>query len=87
MANDQIIIYQVSDTETAIDVQIKEDTVWLNQRQMAELFSKNADTIGLHIRNIYREGELEAAAITEYSSVVQEEAGRRVSRNNSSLGV
>jgi hypothetical protein len=80
MANDQIIIYQVSDSEATIDVQLTEDTVWLSQRQMAELFNKDADTIGLHIRNIFKEGELEAGATTEESSVVQEEAGRRVSR-------
>ncbi|WP_121808390.1 virulence protein RhuM/Fic/DOC family protein [Mucilaginibacter kameinonensis] len=80
MPNDQIIIYQVSDSETTIDVQLTEDTVWLNQRQMAELFSKNTDTIGLHIRNIYKEGELEPGSTTEESSVVQEEAGRSVSR-------
>ncbi|MDB5146715.1 MAG: cytochrome biosis protein CycH [Mucilaginibacter sp.] len=80
MANDQIIIYQVSDSETIIDVQLTEDTVWLSQRQMAELFNKDTDTIGLHIRNIFKEGELEAGATTEESSVVQEEAGRRVSR-------
>lgn len=80
MTNNQIIIYQVSDSETTIDVRLTEDTVWLNQRQMAELFDKNADTIGLHIRNIFKEGELEPGATTEESSVVQEEAGRRVTR-------
>jgi len=80
MANGQIIIYQSLDSETTIDVQLTEDTVWLTQRQMAELFDKNADTIGLHIRNIYREGELEPDATTEEYSVVQEEGERRVTR-------
>lgn len=80
MANDQIIIYQPLDSETTIDVQLTEDTVWLTQRQMAELFDKNADTIGLHIRNIYGEGELEPEATTEKYSVVQEEGERRVTR-------
>jgi len=74
MATDQIIIYQVPNGDTAIDVQITDDSVWLNQRQMAELFNKDVDTIGLHIRNIYKEGELDEGATTEESSVVQEEA-------------
>ncbi|RYE52317.1 MAG: cytochrome C biogenesis protein CycH, partial [Sphingobacteriales bacterium] len=80
MTNDQIIIYQVVGNDAAIDVQIADDTVWLNQRQMAELFDKDADTIGLHIRNIYKEGELIAEATTEDSSVVQVEGGRNIKR-------
>lgn len=80
MDNNQIIIYQTSENNTTIDVQLKDDTVWLNQRQMAELFKKDSDTISLHIRNIYKEGELNEKATTEYSSVVQEEAGRSVRR-------
>jgi prophage maintenance system killer protein len=80
MANDQIIIYQLTGSEAKIDVQVAEDTVWLTQRQMSELFGKDVDTIGLHIRNIYKEGELIAGATTEESSVVQEEAGRSVTR-------
>lgn len=77
--DDQIIIYNVSEDHT-IDVQIKEDTVFLSQRQMGELFEKDTDTIGLHIRNIYKEGELNAESTTEESSVVQYEAGRKVKR-------
>lgn len=80
MENDQIIIYQLTGSDAKIDVQVAEDTVWLTQRQMSELFGKDADTIGLHIRNIYKEGELIAGATTEESSVVQEEAGRSVTR-------
>jgi hypothetical protein len=80
MATDQIIIYQTADSNTVIDVQLKEDTVWLNQRQMAELFQKNSDTISLHIRNLYKEGELSEEATTEESSVVQKEATRKVTR-------
>jgi hypothetical protein len=77
---DQIIIYQVSDNDTAIDVQVANETVWLNQRQMADLFGKDTDTISLHIKNIYKEGELDAGATTEESSVVQEERGRKIRR-------
>ena len=67
MENDQIIIYQLTGSDAKIDVQVAEDTVWLTQRQMSELFGKDADTIGLHIRNIYKEGELIAGATTEES--------------------
>ncbi len=79
MDNDQIVIYKISGDHT-IEVQIKEDTVFLSQRQMAELFEKDSDTIGLHIKNIYREEELSAESTTEDSSVVQVEAGRKVRR-------
>ncbi len=81
MTNDQIIIYQVSDSgDATIDVQISDDTVWLDQRKMAGLFNKDVDTIGLHIRNIYKEGELDAGGTTEEYSVVREEGGRTVKR-------
>lgn len=77
----EIIIYQAPDGAAALDVQIKKETVWLSQRQMSLLFEKDTDTIGLHIRNIYREGELEEAVTTEESSVVQDEGGRQVRRS------
>lgn len=60
---------------------MQDETVWLTQRQMADLFSKDSDTIGLHIRNIYNEGELIPDGTTEESSVVQDEGGRQVRRN------
>lgn len=47
---------------------------------MAELFDKDVDTIGLHIRNIYKEGELNVGGTTEDSSVVQAEGGRKIRR-------
>ncbi len=80
MATDQIIIYQTPGSNSIIDVQLKDDSVWLSQRQLAELFKKDSDTIGLHIRNIYKEGELNEKATTEESSVVQQEAKRNVKR-------
>lgn len=76
----QIEIYQSTDGQTQIDVKFGEETVWLSQRQMAELFDKDADTIGLHLKNIFAEGELEERATTEESSVVQQEGRRNVRR-------
>ncbi|MGD8847869.1 MAG: RhuM family protein, partial [Desulfobacteraceae bacterium] len=76
----EVILYRSPDGKAALDVHLDRETVWLNQRQMAELFDKDTDTIGLHIRNIYKEGELTRKGTTEKSSVVQNEGGRQVRR-------
>jgi hypothetical protein len=76
----QIAIFTSTDGKASLDVQLDQDTVWLSQKQMAELFEKDTDTVGLHIRNIFKEGELEPNATTEESSVVQKEGGRQVRR-------
>ncbi len=60
---------------------MERETVWLTQRQMAELFQKDADTVGLHIRNAFKEGELDRDATTEEFSVVQSEGSRKVRRS------
>ena len=80
MADSEIKIYQTDDGQTNIEVKFDNETVWLTQRQIAQLFDKDSDTIGLHIRNIYQSGELEELATTEESSVVQQEGKRRVKR-------
>ncbi len=55
----QIVIYQTEDGQTQIDVRLENDTVWLTQAQMAELFQKDQSVIARHINNAYKEGELE----------------------------
>ena len=77
----KIEIYKSKDNQIELQVQMDTDTVWLNQRQMAELFDKDSDTIGLHLKNIYNESELEEISTTEYFSVVQKEGKRLVKRN------
>lgn len=77
----QILLYQSQDGKTQVEVNLHEETIWLSQKQMAELFDKDTDTIGLHLRNIFKEGELEERATTEESSVVQQEGQRQVRRN------
>lgn len=77
---DKVIIYQSADGQASLDVRLEQESVWLSQKQMAELLDKDTDTIGLHIRNIYKEGELEPDATTEESSVVQNEGNRKVRR-------
>lgn len=76
----EIVLYRTADGGPALDVRLERETVWLNQRQMAELFDKDTDTVGLHIRNVFREGELEPGSTTEESSVVQNEGIRKVRR-------
>ena len=79
----EIVLYQSEGGSPALEVRLEKDTVWLSQRQMSALFDKDTDTIGLHIRNIFKEGELEEIATTEESSVVQEEGGRKIRRRRS----
>ena len=54
----QIIIYQTENGETKLDVRFQDETVWLTQEQMAQLFGKARTTITEHIQNIFKEGEL-----------------------------
>ena len=80
MTESDIKIYQTEDGQTEINVRFENETVWLTQKQMAQLFDKDSDTIGLHLKNIYQSGELEEFATTEDSSVVQQEGKRQVQR-------
>jgi len=56
--NNQIIIYNAEDGQTKIEVRMQDDTVWLSQAQMADLFQKDRKTITEHIGNVFKEGEL-----------------------------
>ena len=76
----EIIIYTTPDGKETFEVNLKKDTVWLSQKQMAELFEKNTDTIGLHIKNIFSTKELNKNSTTEKYSVVQIEGNRKVER-------
>ncbi len=58
MTESEIKIYQSDDGQTKIDVKLDHDTVWLSQKQMSQLFDKDSDTMGLHLRNIYQSKEL-----------------------------
>ena len=79
--NNSIIIYQPNTDQPAIDVRIEGETVWLNQRQMSVLFDTSSDNVGLHLKNIYAEGELLEEATTEDFSVVRQEGTRQVRRS------
>lgn len=80
MNESSIQIYRLDNGATEIDVKLDQDTIWLSQKQIAELFDKDSDTIGLHLKNIYSTGELEEFSTTEDYSVVQKEGTRNVRR-------
>lgn len=78
--NNKIIIYQTKDGETSIDVKLENDTVWLSQSQMAELFQTDRTSILRHIGNIYKTGELEKQITCAFSAQVRQEGKRTVTR-------
>lgn len=80
MTEQNIVIYQAPNGKTQIDVQLQNDTIWLTQRAMADLFECSSDNISLHLRNIYNDAELEKDSTTEDFSVVQTEGVREVRR-------
>lgn len=80
MNESSIQIYRLDNGATEIEVKLDQDTIWLSQKQIAELFDKDSDTIGLHLKNIYSTGELEEFSTTEDYSVVQKEGTRNVRR-------
>ena len=64
-----LILYSTEDGKTQIKLRAKDQTVWLTQREMAELFDVSTDNVGLHLKNIFTDGELELNSVTEESSV------------------
>jgi len=80
MKSSEIKIYKTKNGNTSIEVKLEKETVWLSQKQMAELFEKDIDTIGLHLKNIYKSKELDEFSTTDKYSVVQKEGNRNVKR-------
>lgn len=76
----EIIIYQANDGQTRIDVRFEEETVWLTQQQMAELFHSSRTNIVEHIRHIYAEGELDESSTCRKFRQVQKEGTRNIAR-------
>lgn len=76
----ELILYTTEDGRSQIRLRAKDQTVWLTQREMAELFDVTTDNVGLHLKNIFEDGELSREATTEDSSVVQIEGSREVRR-------
>ncbi len=69
MNNSEIILYQAPGGQIRIDVKMEDETVWLTQKQMGEIFDCSSDNIGLHLKNIFQSGELSEKLVTEDFSV------------------
>ena len=80
MDRGEIIIYQTADGETRLDVRMENDSVWLTQAQMVELFNSTKQNVSLHISNIFKEGELEREATVKEYLIVRQEGNRSVRR-------
>ena len=76
----QIIIYQTQDGETKLDVRFQDETVWLTQKLMAELFQTTVPNINMHLKNIFEEAELEENRTIKDFLIVQKEGSREVKR-------
>ena len=79
-ANGDIIIYQTDDGLTKIDVKVQDETVWLSQQQMAELYDTTKQNISLHIKNVFDENELNENSTVKEFLTVQKEGNRSVER-------
>jgi len=75
-----ILIYQTEDGNTKIDVRLENETVWMTQKAIAELYQKGVNTINEHIKNIYTEGELQESSTIRINRIVQTEGKRKVER-------
>lgn len=75
------ILYSSPEEDVKVTALVKDETIWLTQKAMAELFDCSQDNIGLHLKNVYGSGELEKNRTSEEISVVQKEGSRSVKRN------
>jgi len=80
MNNSEILIYQNSEGNIKIDVRLEEESVWLTQAQLCELFQKSKATISEHIKNVFEEGELDASVTVRNFRTVKTEGKREVER-------
>lgn len=76
----QIQIFTSADGQVQLEIKLEQETVWLSQSQISELFATSADNVSLHLKNIYAEQELDESATTEDFSVVRQEGNRQVKR-------
>ena len=75
------VLYHSDESDVSVNAVIQNDSIWVTQKAMADLFNCTSDNISLHLKNIYLEGELVRESTTENFSVVQKEGNRNVKRN------
>lgn len=78
--SNKIVLYQIEDTNVCVNVTFKDETFWMTQKAMAELFGVNSQAITKHIGNIFEEGELEKDSTCSKMEQVQQEGNRQVRR-------
>lgn len=76
----EIVIYISEDGSISLDTKLENDTIWLTQKQMAELFGVKTPAINKHLNNIYNEGELDKISTVSILEIVQKEGNRDISR-------
>jgi hypothetical protein len=79
-AKSQFLVYAAEDGRVKVEVRLEDETVWLTQQHMAELFQTTQQNISLHLQNIYEEGELQREATHKEFLSVRQEGGRSVQR-------
>ena len=80
MNESNILLYETDEGKINVDVILKDETIWLTQKSMAEVFECSSDNISLHLKNIFKENELDRNSTTEIFSVVRKEGNRNVNR-------
>ena len=80
MNESNILLYETDEGKINVDVILKDETIWLTQKSMADLFECSSDNISLHLKNIFQEMELDKDSTTEKISLVRKEGHRNVNR-------
>jgi prophage maintenance system killer protein len=76
----EILVYEAPDGSAQVDVRLERETVWLTQQQMADLFGRERSVVTKHVRNVFKEGELDPQATSAKFAQVRSEGGRAVTR-------
>ena len=77
----EIVLYQTEDGSTRVQCRFEDESIWLTQKLIADLFQKDVRTINEHLRNIYEEGEIERRATIRKFRIVRPEGNREVARD------
>ncbi len=82
----EVVVYEAPNGDVRLDVRFDQDTVWLTQRQMAEIFVTSSENVIMHLRNVFAQNELDERATTKDFLVVRKEGARQVRRSLTARG-